>query len=69
MDKAFPVDFPAERGQDGLRGRWAATGRAVPANNQRGTASLDALKVRPTMRHSISHSISQVLSALTSSYC
>ena len=27
MDKAFPVDFPAERGQDGLRGSWAATGR------------------------------------------
>ena len=65
VDKAFPVDFPAERGQDGLRGRWAATGRAVPANNQRGTASLDAWKVRPTMRHPLS----QVLSALTSSYC
>ena len=27
VDKAFPVDFPAERGQDGLRGSWAATGR------------------------------------------
>ena len=27
MDKAFPVDFPAERGQDGLRGGWAATRR------------------------------------------
>ena len=27
VDKAFPVDFLAERGQDGLRGRWAATGR------------------------------------------
>ena len=65
VDKAFPVDFLAERGQDGLRGRWAATGHAVPANNQRGTASLDAWKVRPTMRHSLS----QVLSALTSSYC
>ena len=27
VDKAFVVDFPAERGQDGLRGGWAATGR------------------------------------------
>ena len=38
---------------------------AVPANNQRGTASLDAWKVRPTMRHSLS----PLLGAMLTSYC
>ena len=53
VDKAFAVDFPAERGQDGLRGGWAATGRrsgrqptrhhlAAPPRWTAGTARDDA---------------------------